>query len=366
MRIVGAIFGVLLLLGAGAILYGVEHLAITTAAGLEQGAGSVMTVDSGKVDPANEGKLVHLTGEAVAGGLITDPRFGISAKALRLVRETEAFAWKETKTEKKKDSEKTVTYTYDGAWSHAKPASSKSFNTPKGHENPSDKPYADESFEAADVQMGAFTLTPAQGKQIPAKEALPLSEDLLATLPEDLKGTVKVTGDGWLFIGTNPEGPKVGDARIRYKVAKPQTVTVIAKQTGNTFAPYPTGAGGNVDLIKPGAHTAQAMFEAAQSSNKLVNWVLRGISLALLTFGIFLLLRAIASSSAGGDPGAISFNFWLAVFATGYALAVALMVVGARWLLHQPLMGGGILGGGLVLFVLVYMVTRSEAVGLGR
>src|SRR5262249_1711227 len=157
-------------------------------------------------------------------------------------------------------------------------------------------------------KVGAFTLTPAQVDQIPATEALPLTEDLLAMLPDDLKGQGKLTADGWLFVGANPDAPRVGDARIRYKVARPQTVTVVARQSGNTSPPYPSEAGATVDIIKPGALTPQAMFEAAQSSNVAVSWVLRAAGFLLLAGGLFLILRPVASQASGLDPAERTFN----------------------------------------------------------
>jgi Ran GTPase-activating protein (RanGAP) involved in mRNA processing and transport len=365
MLLAGAVLGVVLVLGAGALLVGVEHRDITTATSLAQGAGNVGTVDAARVDAANEGKLVHLTAEAVPASHVTDPVFGISTRALRLVRETEAYVWKETKKESKKDKEKTTTYSYDGAWSHDKPPASRSFNTSKGHENPTDKPYPGDKFKAADVKVGAFTLTPAQVDQVPATEALPLTEDMLSPLPDALKGKVKLTSDGWLFKGANPDAPQVGDARIRYKVAKPQTVTVVARQSGNSFTPYPSTAGGTVDIIKPGALTPQAMFEAAQSSSGAVTWVLRAASFLLLAGGLFLILRPVASQASGLDPAELSFNIRVGIFAVGFALALALVVVGGRRLLYQPPLGMGLLVGGLVLLVLDFLLSRSAKLGLG-
>ncbi|HWG45415.1 MAG TPA: TMEM43 family protein [Gemmataceae bacterium] len=366
--ILGAILGVVLLLAAIGILFWVEHRAILTAASLAEGSGKVVSIQPDKVDPANDGKLVHLTGEAVTSDTVADPQLGISAKALRLAREVEVYQWKETKTEKKSGKDKTVTYEYTQIWSNKKPPSSFAFHTPTGHTNPSDKPFVDEKFKAAEVKVGAFTLTPSQVDHIPPEEALPVTEDVLAKLPAERKAEAKITADGLLFVGANlggnPDAPKVGDARIRYKIAKPQTVTVVAKQTGNTFAPYPSAAGSEIDLVKPGQHNAKTMFESAQSSNRLLNWVLRVVSLFLVALGLFLVLRPVASAASGALPEGIGFNLGVAVFAILAALPVVLVVIGARWTVQQPAIGSGLMIAGLLVLGGLILVARSGKLSL--
>src|SRR5262249_39595022 len=157
----------------------------------------------------------------------------------RLAREVEVRQWKENKSEKKQGKDKVITYDYEQVWSSKKPPSSLTFNKKAGHENPSSKPYDDAKYNAAEVKLDAFTLTPGQIDKIPAEEPLPIADELLAKVPDDLKGQVKATGDGLLYVGANPDAPKVGDCRIRYKMAKPQTVSVVAKQEGNRLVPYP-------------------------------------------------------------------------------------------------------------------------------
>jgi hypothetical protein len=71
---IGAIIGLLLLLLTSVGLLFLEHKAITTAASLEQGVANVQTVSAEKVDPANNDKVVHLTGEATTNDTVTDIR----------------------------------------------------------------------------------------------------------------------------------------------------------------------------------------------------------------------------------------------------------------------------------------------------
>jgi Ran GTPase-activating protein (RanGAP) involved in mRNA processing and transport len=356
---IGAILGLVLLLGAAAGLILAEHWTLNKKAGLEEGAGNVESIPATKVDKANDNKLVHVTGEATTAESLADPDFGVSDKALVLEREVEVFQWKETKKETKKKKKTEVTYTYTQEWSKEKPK--QNFHESKGHANPDEKPYADAKFYAANVKLGAFTLSPDQVKQLKATEALPVTPAMLAKLPADLKDKAAIDEDGRLFIGTkgkNVGAPVVGDARISYKVVKPQTVTVVAKQSGDTFAPFEAQSGASVDLIKPGAHDAQKMIESAQASNVGVQWVLRLGCLAAIWAGLFLIFRRQYIVTRGEAPESIFFTIGLAFFTFLLAVPVVLLLVGGRLVFSEPVDGGIALIAGLIGFIGVVLPAR--------
>ena len=79
------------------------------------------TVAADKVDPANEGKLVHVTGTLSTTGPATDSDFAVKIDGVRLVRHVEMFQWTEqsgTETTKKLGGGETTktTYTYRQEW----------------------------------------------------------------------------------------------------------------------------------------------------------------------------------------------------------------------------------------------------------
>jgi len=80
-----------------------------------------------------------------------------------------------------------------------------------------------------------------------------------------LKGKAKVHDTGF-YIGADPLSPQLGDVRIEFKVVKPTEASVIAKQVGNTFVPYRTKAGGAIELLATGGHTADAMIQKEQDN----------------------------------------------------------------------------------------------------
>ena len=113
------------IVGSCIFLFWNEGRAVQTERSLTEGASLVVSVDPARVDPANDGKLVHLSGDLKPGAPLTDPDFTVSATALRLVRKVEMYQWKEeTKTETRKNvrgSEETITtYEYVRTWSDSR------------------------------------------------------------------------------------------------------------------------------------------------------------------------------------------------------------------------------------------------------
>ena len=128
--IVGVLIGLVMVIASIVVLFWNEGRAIQTARSLAEGARLVVDVDSARVDPGNEGKLVHISGDLTAPGRLSDAEFGVTAKGLRLVRAVEMYQWKEeTKTETHQKlgggEEDITTYTYHRVWSDTRHDSSR-------------------------------------------------------------------------------------------------------------------------------------------------------------------------------------------------------------------------------------------------
>src|SRR5688500_5995550 len=98
------VVGLAMFVAAFPVLFYNEGRAVRTEKSLEEGQGAVVTVAADAVNPANEKKLVHMTGAAATTETLSDPEFGVATNAIKLRRNVEMYQWKEkeeTKTEKK-------------------------------------------------------------------------------------------------------------------------------------------------------------------------------------------------------------------------------------------------------------------------
>jgi len=80
----------------------------------------------------------------------------------------------------------------------------------------------------------------------------------------------------------------VGDVRIEFRVTKPGTISVVAKQSESGLGPFRDADDETIELAKTGTHTAEALFESAKSSHGMVTWVLRVLAFAFVAFGLYL------------------------------------------------------------------------------
>jgi hypothetical protein len=351
----GAVVGIIMMLVAFPMLWWNEGRAVRTAQGLAEGAGAVVSVAADTVDASRDGALVHVSGLATTTETLTDEEFGVAAPSLTLVRSVEMFQWREEKkSEKRKklggSEETTTTYTYRTSWSRTA-IDSADFRQPDGHRNPGRLPWESKTIVAEQVTLGAFTLPRDLVATIAAREPLRI-------VASGAGGAAASPGvravDGGFYRGANPEAPAVGDVRIQYEVVNPQVVSVVAVQRGTSFEAYPTKAGTTILMLETGAVAANAMFKAAESSNRLTAWVLRAVGLFLMFLGLFLVFRPIAvvgsvvpmlGSLVGGGIGFVAFFV---------ALALSLVTISLAWLAYRPMLAVGLLvvaAGGVVVVI---------------
>lgn len=360
----GAIAGIVLVLVAFGLLWWNEGRAVRTATGLTEGAGAVVSITPDGVDASREGALVHLSGLATSHETVTDEEFGVTATALVLVRSVEMFQWREDKKSEKRKKlgggeETTTTYTYRTGWSGSAIDSS-GFRKREGHENPGRFPWESKTIVAGRVTIGAFTLPGELVTAIADREPLRLGAGDVTRLPSD--ASVRID-DGGLYRGANAGAPAVGDVRIRYEVVKPQTVSLVAVQRGNSFEAYRTKAGTTIMMLEGGTVAADAMFRSAQSSNRVMAWVLRAAGLLLMFLGLFLVLRPIAvvgsvlpvlGSVLSGGIGLVAFLV---------ALVLSLATVSLAWLAYRPMLAIGLLAVAAAVVVLAVARRRSSKRG---
>jgi hypothetical protein len=347
--ITGVLFGIVFVIGAIILLFWNEGRAVQTARSLSEGGKVVVDAAPSPVDPGNEGKLIHLSGDAKAGAPIMDGTFSVSAAALHLVRAAEMYQWEEDKHQETHKSiggsEQTVTtYTYKKVWSD-RTIDSQTFRHSDGHSNPQ-KQYGRLDLTAAESTLGAFKLNRAVLELLPASAALQL--DPQAADPIKSRIANAQIADGKIYIGTNPDSPQIGDYRISYTYAPVGPVSVIGRQSGAGIESYQTRAGDRLLLAVPGDRPAVEMFKQAERDNMILTWVLRLVGVVAMWLGVYLVLRPLVvvadvvpliGSVIGAGAG---------VMALACTMVVAGFVIALAWFYYRPLVGVAVLAVGLV------------------
>lgn len=363
----GVLFGLLLLVVGIVLLFWNEGRAVRTYRSLAEGKGLVVSVDPARVDPANEGKLVHVSGEAKAPGRVSDGEFGVTTEGLALERKAQMYQWKEqsqTETRKKLGGgeESVTTYTYTQVWSDRR-IDSASFKRPAGHANPEMR-YPGKEFYAKDAKLGAFRLDDPVLSQLSATRDVPLDANLVNSLRGRLGGQAQAH-DGGLYIGANPGEPRVGDLRITFAAAPEGPTSVIGRQAAGGFAPYQTHAGDRLLMAETGMKTSDQMFKEAADENRILTWILRLVG-AILVFVAFALMLKPLEVVADVVPliGDIV-GFGAGIAAALLTAIVAPLVVAVAWFWYRPLVSLVLIAVGLAVAYAVkrYGAQRAAASG---
>jgi hypothetical protein len=360
----GVLLGLLLCVAACPIHFFNEGRAVETAEALAEGAAVVVAVDASRLDPAHEGALVHLSGQSEADGPVIDRAFGVSGDGIRLDRAVEMFQWVETSTttERKRAGgkvDKETTWTYDRQWAPTV-ASSSSFHVPEGHQNPGSLPFGSESFAARRVTVGGFQLGPGLVRQIRGGEPVVPDKSVLGALDPELIKRTRIH-DGGLYVGKNPQDPKVGDVRVHWELTPPSLVSVIAQQTGTGLGPYTTENGRSLQLLSMGAVSAEAMFAQGERDNAMLTWLLRGVGFLALFIGLGLIFKplVVVADVVPLIGNLVGMGTGLASFFVAAPVTLALIAI--SWIAHRPVLGVALLVGAALLVAGGVKLSRQRA-----
>lgn len=338
----GVVIGLLLIIGMIVLLFWNEGRAVTTAKALTEGAGIVISIASATVNPANNGRLVHVSGEVTTQATPSDPDFGVSAPGLRLERLVEMYQWKqdsksETTTKVGGGEETVTTYSYAKEWSD-RPIDSSGFKQPAGHSNPPME-IRERSDQVPQAALGGFVLDKPVLDLVGGEQTLALRPNQLSTVRSAFQGQAKVgIVDGRIYLGGDPTAPAVGDYRISYKVVPAGDVSVIGRQAGDRFQPYATKAGRDLLMVDSGVVPAETMFADAVTENTLITWIVRAVGLVLLFVGFALILGPL-----GVLADVIPFlgsivRLGAGVLAFVFALVVGVTTIAVAWFWYRPLL----------------------------
>lgn len=358
--------GFLLVIGSIILLFWNEGRAVATYQSLKEGSSAVVSVSSETKDPANDGKLIHITGDARTPSVLTDTDFGVGGNFLKLKRTVELYQWEEdtdSKTVEKLGggTETTTTYTYKKDWSDDIIESS-SFKEPEEHQNPTAKLFENEEWLAQNVSVGAYSLSDELLEALSGYVAITPTKEMLEALPYATQQDIQLVGNLLYYRTSEVTNPQIGNTRIGYEAIPPQEVSVIAKQSGDTLVPYETKNGRTIMMIEAGDNSASEMFAGAIAGNKMMTWILRGVGVILMFIGfrmVFGVLPIVAAviPFVGRLVGA-----GMSLVAGVLTFVCATMTIAIAWLAARPLLGIALLAVAAAVLVLAARRFKPSAV----
>jgi hypothetical protein len=348
----GIVTGLVLFVAATVLLWWNEGRAVKTAKMLKAAETECVDVASvASLDASLEGQLIHATAVAKTDEILTDPDYGVSVNAIRLVRNVEYYQWVEHSTSETKDKigggqETTTTYTYSKEWVSG-PVDSGSFKDPDYQgSNYVRTTVPDNTVTAQKVDFGAYVLPPAMVGAIPANTSVNVPASLANGVDTFVEGNV-------VYYGENPQTPAVGDVRVTFTEADGGVASILGKVTGNTFESYKHKNGKSLMVLKMGEHSQESMFESEKAANKMILWLLRILGVILVIAGlrsmfsilvtllkVLPFLANIASVGVNLVTGIVGFIWSLLVIMIAWvayrpvlAIALAVVIAGLIYLL---------------------------------
>ena len=332
----GALMGLAMFVVAFPVLFWNEGRAVAEHKALDEGASAVVSVAAAVPDPANDGKLVYIAGEARGSDALADPVFGMRGNGIALAREVEMFQWverKETRTEKQLGGgeKRVTTYDYEKKWSDDAVDSTR-FEHPDGHRNPGRLPFESTSTRADPVKVGGFVLSPSYADDIGGAQSI---VPTASQLPPNLAASFQLD-DCRLVTSRDPAKPEVGDVRVSFSLVPNQAVSVIGAQRAGRIEPYTASNGRQVALLESGDVPAAQMFAQAHSRASIVTWMLRALGLALMWGGLAAALGWIARVLDVIPILGTLVEKGISLVAFLIALPLGMLTMALAWFVYRP------------------------------
>lgn len=305
---------------------------------------AVADVPADAVDSQLDGQLVHMASEAVTDDVLEYAEFGIREPAVRLRWNASIYQW----TEHRRTEDDRTIYTYSKEWVDA-PINSSSFHQ-SGHSNEgSTMSFSDGRQQASDVRFGAFHLSENLIGQIDAEQPYPL--DPSVALDVRPQGFV----NGGVFQTGSEGDPQIGDQRVEVFVVGPRhDATVMARQSGETFAKYETKVGIPKEILYVGKLTKSEVIQRQRTEAAFRRWMFRGLGFVLMWVSLAMLLSPIkallsfipfAGRLLEGAIGIVTFLM---------ALIISAVVIAIAWFVVRPVLSISLLVVAVVGFIYLY------------
>lgn len=192
----------------------------------EAAPGVPLTVAADRIDPANEDRLIEVTGDLKVVSPTHDTQLGIDANAVMLMRYADMLQWQEQCSGKD--------CTYRQVWS-PQLINSKKFRDQEGHQNPSHLPVTTARYPSSEVRVGAFRVNAAMFGNSAPGVPLPVKPQQYSVASSKLPSNLAISfrdRNGTLYAG-DPDHPAVGDVRVIYRIIPAEKVQIIGTQHGD-------------------------------------------------------------------------------------------------------------------------------------
>ncbi len=206
----------------------------------------VELTDTATLLPENDNKMVYFRAFEQTDHDIFDPLYGIGGRYLSIDRFVEYYQWIEIVTTEKikygKEVEERTEYTYKKGWSKT-PVNSDRFDDRRTHENIAPLIIEPEETRVGTIKMGPYYL----GDYIRKKAANMTSKILeinmdMATAEKPLanssvKPKVHLLSNE-IYYGEDPDRPQIGDVKVSFRAAVPDTMYILAKTEQDKLVPH--------------------------------------------------------------------------------------------------------------------------------
>lgn len=160
----------------------------------------------------------------------------------------------------------------------------------------------------------------------------------------------------------NPQAPKIGDIKVAFKHNPVGDVTVIAKQTGDTFETFKIDSDLSYIDVRDGSVEAKDVFASNESSENMMVWILRIIGFIVMSSAFGMIFRPI---SVLADVLPILGNIaesGIGIISGLIAFVLSMLVIALAWLFYRPLLAIGliILMGGAI-FGIITLINKAKA-----
>lgn len=312
---------------------------VRALASVQEARPSVISVSSEKIDPANDGKLIHISGRVSSPQAPLADGYLVATEALVLKRMVRMYQWdeiclEETTTSSVGSETATRSYSYEKTW-YPELINSAKFQSPASYANPSLMAPGPLTMNASSITLGAFSLHgkllawALQEEPLVIKQPSPSAESLGSPAPQ--------VDQGGLYLGNDPQTPQIGDRRITYSQARAQDITIIARQTGNGFSPFPTRTGGAIEFLGRGKKSADELFAEVTGETVEEVWFGRIFIFLFMTPCIWFILP-LSPRFLGILPGIANVILYQSVFRGMFVSSwVSLSILLFAWILSRPL-----------------------------